>query len=43
MTVLGEKRVKEAFIDAEPDPKCGAYCVRFFDEDGDIEYVIVDD
>lgn len=42
ISVLGEKRLKEIFVNCDPDPQCGAYLMRFF-KYGDPVYVIVDD
>jgi hypothetical protein len=43
LTVLGQERVENSFIDCFPDdPKVGAYCLRFF-KDNTEEFVVVDD
>jgi hypothetical protein len=34
--------VEDLFVECNPDPKVGAYCVRFYKNDEE-EYVIVDD
>jgi len=42
MTVLKQDRVENLFVGCKPDPKIGAYCIRFYKNDSE-EYVIVDD
>ena len=42
ISVLGGKRVEEIFQGDSPDPRCGAYVMRFF-HFGDPVHVIVDD
>eukprot|EP00359_Climacostomum_virens_P005569 CAMPEP_0204912218 /NCGR_PEP_ID=MMETSP1397-20131031/10410_1 /ASSEMBLY_ACC=CAM_ASM_000891 /TAXON_ID=49980 /ORGANISM="Climacostomum Climacostomum virens, Strain Stock W-24" /LENGTH=1540 /DNA_ID=CAMNT_0052083079 /DNA_START=351 /DNA_END=4973 /DNA_ORIENTATION=- len=41
MAVLGNERIESLFVDEKPDPKCGAYCIRFTIEDQET-YVIID-
>ena len=42
ISVLGNKRLMDMFIETNPDPKCGAYLMKFF-RYGDPIYVIVDE
>lgn len=42
MTVLGKSRVESIFLEEDPDPKCGAYLMKFY-RNGDPVHVIVDD
>lgn len=42
LTVLGQEKVENLFIHCNPDPRIGAYCVRFYKNDQE-ECVIVDD
>jgi hypothetical protein len=41
ISVLGSARIQSLFIDEQPDPKCGAYCLKFYIADEET-YVIVD-
>lgn len=42
LSVLGDKRVKATII-TQPGQRVGAYCVRFYDDTGSEDHVIVDD
>eukprot|EP00826_Nyctotherus_ovalis_P009208 TRINITY_DN12426_c0_g1_i1.p1 TRINITY_DN12426_c0_g1~~TRINITY_DN12426_c0_g1_i1.p1 ORF type:complete len:623 (+),score=182.50 TRINITY_DN12426_c0_g1_i1:23-1870(+) len=41
LTVIGEKYIRECIVN-EDDAEYGAYCVRFYSNDGSKDYVIVD-
>ena len=43
LSVIGEKLIKECIITKEEETSCGAYLVRFFNDNKQEEYVIVDD
>lgn len=41
IAVLGNTRIEALFIDEKPDPKCGAYLIKFIIEDEET-YIIID-
>ena len=43
ITVIGEEYIKKCIINKNNDTNHGAYCVQFYNSDGEKEYVIIDD